>query len=161
MMVVCNSASALRATSPDDWITKFTKDNGCALFGFAGCSYCTQAKAFFKSKGAHFGYCDIQDSSTTPTGQEIYRALESRTHQDTVPNIWLGGKFIGGLDALKKLESSGRLDAALAVAGCTNKPTAKPSTKPTVKPTRKPSTKPTTKPGTQPTVQHNGTLSDA
>ncbi|KDO21068.1 hypothetical protein SPRG_13861 [Saprolegnia parasitica CBS 223.65] len=113
MLVESTSAHrALQATSPNTWITQFTKDNGCALFGFEGCSYCTQAKDLFKSKGAHVGYCDIQDSSTTPTGQEIFRALKSRTNLDT------------------ELQSSGRLDAALAEAGCVKNPTANPTTAP-------------------------------
>ncbi|OQS00405.1 hypothetical protein ACHHYP_03625 [Achlya hypogyna] len=121
----------------DAWVTKFTKDHGCVIFGEEGCEYCAKAKALYKTKGATYAYRGIDDDKSTPLGMDIYYSLVRSTHQDTLPNIWIGNKFIGGYDDLQALQDKGKLDILLAAAKCTGKPTTAPP-KPPAKPTTKP-----------------------
>ncbi|OQS07775.1 hypothetical protein THRCLA_00231 [Thraustotheca clavata] len=123
----------------DAWVKNFTKDNHCALFGEDGCEYCAKAKALFASKSATYAYSGIDNQTTIPTGTDIYNSLVRLTHQDTLPNVWIGNKFIGGSDDLQALQDKGKLDGMLAAAGCT-KSTPITTTKPpqTTKPTKTP-----------------------
>lgn len=42
-------------------------------------------------------------------GKEIQAKLADITGQKTVPNVWIGSKFVGGSDDLFKLEDKGSL----------------------------------------------------
>ena len=72
------------------------------------CGYCTQAKAFLKSKGVAFKEIDV-------TGDDAARAalVERAGGRRTVPQIFIGGEPIGGYTDLVALDRSGRLDALL------------------------------------------------
>ncbi|GMM37920.1 hypothetical protein DASC09_052450 [Saccharomycopsis crataegensis] len=47
-------------------------------------------------------------------GQEIQDALAKMTGQGTVPNIFIGGKHIGGNSDLQKLKKNGKLTELLS-----------------------------------------------
>ncbi|OQR96355.1 hypothetical protein ACHHYP_16006 [Achlya hypogyna] len=131
--VVHGSGLEAHAGSADAWVQKFVKENGCVVFGMDGCQWCTKAKELYKSKRAAFGYRSIDDNSAKPSGQELYQALVRLTRRDTFPNIWMGGKFLGGFSELDGLNKKGKLDAALAAADCVKKPTKKPTKKPSLR----------------------------
>lgn len=73
------------------------------------CPYCTAAKALLKRKGAAFTEIDVG-------GDPALRAAMSARAEGrrTVPQIFIGGRGIGGCDDLHALEAMGRLDALLA-----------------------------------------------
>lgn len=72
------------------------------------CPYCVMAARLFDRKGVPY--------------QEIYldgkheerRALEARTQWQTVPQIFVGDRFVGGYTDVAQLDRSGELDAMLA-----------------------------------------------
>lgn len=73
-------------------ITIYTKDH---------CSYCDRAKEYFKNHGIAYEEINIMRD---PQG---YDALRARTHHMTVPQIFIGEKFIGGYtDMMDKIRSS-------------------------------------------------------
>jgi glutaredoxin 3 len=73
------------------------------------CPYCARAKSLLKSKGAAFDEHDI-----TMGGPDRAVMLERSGGQSTVPQIFVGDRYVGGSDDLAALEAAGELDALLA-----------------------------------------------
>lgn len=72
------------------------------------CGYCTAAKSLLSRKGASFREFD----ATFDAGlrQEMMR----KSGRTTFPQIFIGGKHVGGCDDLFALEQAGKLDRMLA-----------------------------------------------
>ena len=71
------------------------------------CPFCSRALALLKRKGANFEQIDV----TFKPG--LRRAMAERAGASSVPQIWIGGRHIGGCDDLHALEAAGTLDALL------------------------------------------------
>ncbi len=72
------------------------------------CGYCQSAKRLLKQKGVDFAETDV--SAPALRAAMIQRA-GGRT---TVPQIFIGGRHVGGCDELYALERAGKLDPLLA-----------------------------------------------
>lgn len=72
------------------------------------CPYCARAKALLDRKGAT--YREIVAES----GSEARREAQLRSGRSSVPQIFIGGRHIGGSDDLAALERAGKLDALIA-----------------------------------------------
>ena len=72
------------------------------------CPFCARARALLERKGARWNEIDVE--------AEPKRRSEmiERSGQRTVPQIFIGGRHIGGSDELAELEQKGELDALLA-----------------------------------------------
>ena len=75
------------------------------------CSFCVRAKRFLSQKGVAFE--EIHIDRRDPVVRDQLIALTGR---DTVPQILIGEKPIGGWHELKALHDAGRLDAMLGIA---------------------------------------------
>jgi glutaredoxin 3 len=73
------------------------------------CPYCTRAKKLLTTKGVAFDEHDI--SMGGPLRAEM---LERSGGKQTVPQIFIDGRHIGGSDDLAALEQAGKLDPLLA-----------------------------------------------
>lgn len=73
------------------------------------CGFCHAAKRLLKDKGANFSEINIWTNPSRKP-EMIQRANGGRT----VPQIFVGGKHVGGCDDLYALERAGKLDALLA-----------------------------------------------
>jgi glutaredoxin 3 len=73
------------------------------------CPYCTRAKALLGAKGVAFEEYDI--SMGGPLRAEM---LERAGGRNTVPQIFIDGRHIGGSDDLAALDRAGKLDPLLA-----------------------------------------------
>jgi glutaredoxin 3 len=73
------------------------------------CGYCARAKALLERKGA--AYREIDVSSSPAARAEMIEAAGGR---HTVPQIFIGGRHVGGCDDLYALDSRGALDPLLA-----------------------------------------------
>lgn len=73
------------------------------------CGYCARAKALLTRKGAAFTEVDVTYS---PQKREEMAARAGG--RQTVPQIFIGGRHIGGSDDLQALEAKGELDSLLA-----------------------------------------------
>jgi glutaredoxin 3 len=75
------------------------------------CPYCARAKGLLEDKGAQFQEIDV----FMDVGQR--ETMRSRSGgRNTVPQIFIDGKHIGGCDDLVALERTGRLDPLLKSA---------------------------------------------
>lgn len=72
------------------------------------CGYCVMAKRLLDKKGVAFQEIDV-------SGDDEKRAwLREVTGLQTVPQIFIGDRPIGGFDALSQLDRQGKLDALLS-----------------------------------------------
>lgn len=73
------------------------------------CGYCHAAKALLTRKGVAFTEIDV---SRDPA---LRQAMTDRAGgRRTVPQIFIGGRHVGGSDDLHALDRAGRLDPLLA-----------------------------------------------
>ena len=73
------------------------------------CGFCHMAKRLLKPKSVSFAEPDL---SKKPGKRADMLKRAGRKH--TVPQIFIGGKHVGGCDELMALERSGKLDLMLA-----------------------------------------------
>ena len=72
------------------------------------CPYCFRAKRLLEKKGADFEEIDIDGNPAERA------AMTERSGRFTVPQIFIGGRHVGGCDDLYELEADGELDTLLA-----------------------------------------------
>jgi glutaredoxin 3 len=73
------------------------------------CPYCTAAKALLKKKGVSFKEIDVG----ADPGLRV-AMTERAGGRRSVPQIFIGGKHVGGCDDLHALEDAGKLMPMLA-----------------------------------------------
>ena len=73
------------------------------------CSYCSAAKELFKSKGVSFEEIDV-----TGDQKKLDEVIKKTQHQ-TIPQIFVGEKFVGGFRELEALDESGELNQILGI----------------------------------------------
>jgi len=84
-------------------ITIYTKDY---------CPYCTKAKNLLKRKG-HEQITEIDITHDEKLQQEM---IEKSGGRRSVPQIFIGGKHVGGCDDLYALDAAGKLNELLAAS---------------------------------------------
>ncbi len=73
------------------------------------CPYCHMAKDLLKKKGVTYEEIDVN------SGEGLRAEMREKAGgRNTVPQIWIGEKHVGGCDDLYALDRGGRLDALLA-----------------------------------------------
>ena len=87
------------------------------VFSKSYCPFASQAKALLKQGNVD---AKIYELDQMDNGNEIQTALKTKSGQSTVPNIYIGGKHIGGCSEIKALHSKGGLKPALDAAGVSN-----------------------------------------
>ncbi|HLE00968.1 MAG TPA: glutaredoxin 3 [Bdellovibrionota bacterium] len=73
------------------------------------CPYCVRAKALLKSRGVAF-----QEIMIDPNDDGQWDALERRSGMQTVPQIFVDGKILGGYTDLAALDDRDRLESLKA-----------------------------------------------
>ncbi len=73
------------------------------------CPYCQRAKMLLQKKGVSFEEINIR---TDPARRE--EMLQKSNGRQTIPQIFIDGKHIGGCDDLYALDAAGKLDPLLA-----------------------------------------------
>jgi len=71
------------------------------------CGYCRRARALLQKKGVAFTEIDV-DMIPGARGEMV-----ARGGGDTVPQVFIGGRAVGGCDELHALDAAGRLDPLL------------------------------------------------
>ncbi len=73
------------------------------------CAYCKRAKELLRIKGVSFTEFDVTDDPVKE------REMRERSGRDTVPEIFVDGRLIGGCSDLFDLDEKGELDAILGL----------------------------------------------
>jgi len=71
------------------------------------CPYCARARTLLEAKGVVFTEIDV-DAIPGARGEMV-----ARGGGDTVPQVFIGGRPVGGSDELQALDAAGRLDPIL------------------------------------------------
>lgn len=81
------------------------------MYCTAACPYCQAADRLLERKG-------VNEVERVRVDLEPARRaeMEKKSGRRTVPQIWIGGRHVGGCDDLHDLEHSGELDQLLSKA---------------------------------------------
>jgi glutaredoxin 3 len=75
------------------------------------CPYCERAKSLLTKKNVVFSEINIEGDAKSR------EEMMERSNQQTVPQIFIGDKHVGGCDDLFALDRSGELDRLIQGAG--------------------------------------------
>ncbi|HTV98083.1 MAG TPA: glutaredoxin 3 [Steroidobacteraceae bacterium] len=68
------------------------------------CPYCQRARGLLAKKGLVFSEINVDDDA------KFREEMMARSGRRTVPQIFIGGRHVGGCDDLFTLDGSGELD---------------------------------------------------
>ncbi|XP_047327711.1 monothiol glutaredoxin-S10-like [Impatiens glandulifera] len=105
---------ALSAPSEDS-VKKTISENPVVVFSKTWCSYSAEVKSLFKDLGVKPLVIELDQMG--PDGNELQITLERLTGQRTVPNVFIGGKHIGGCTDTVQLHRKGELEPLLLEVG--------------------------------------------
>lgn len=73
------------------------------------CPYCMRARSLLKKKGVDFEEISVGGDS------ELWAEMEKRSGRNTVPQIFIDDKPVGGYDDIAALNHAGELDSLLGI----------------------------------------------
>ncbi|KAK9278900.1 hypothetical protein L1049_028481 [Liquidambar formosana] len=95
-------------------VKEIVSSHPVVVFSKTYCSYCKKVKQLLSQLGASYKVIELDEESD---GSEMQSALAQWTGQSTVPNVFIGGKHIGGCDAVMEKHQQGKLLPLLTEAG--------------------------------------------
>eukprot|EP00879_Flechtneria_rotunda_P004852 GHRR01005126.1.p1 GENE.GHRR01005126.1~~GHRR01005126.1.p1 ORF type:complete len:150 (+),score=26.97 GHRR01005126.1:141-590(+) len=104
---------ALNASHVDD-IKKTVADNKVVVYSKTYCPYCAEAKGLFQQLSVPAKVIELDQVNG---GADIQLSLQEITGRRTVPQVFVGGKHVGGCDDTMAAYSSGELKKLLAGVG--------------------------------------------
>ncbi|KAK4281360.1 hypothetical protein QN277_012865 [Acacia crassicarpa] len=121
----CNGSGRYRAVSVhamsssfgsrlEESIKKTIDENPVVVYSKTWCSYSMEVKSLFKKLGVQPLVIELDEMG--PQGPQLQKVLERLTGQHTVPNVFIGGKHIGGCTDTVKLYRKGELEPLLSEA---------------------------------------------
>jgi len=114
------AARASSSSSPDpsfgsrmeESVKKTVADNPVVIYSKSWCSYSMEVKALFKRIGVQPHVIELDHLGAQ--GPQLQKVLERLTGQSTVPNVFIGGKHVGGCTDTVKLHRKGELASMLS-----------------------------------------------
>lgn len=79
------------------------------VYSGPNCPYCQRAKMLLQKKGVAFEEIDVRADPA-----RLDEMMKRANGRKTIPQIFIGGRHIGGCDDLHALDAAGKLDALLA-----------------------------------------------
>lgn len=77
------------------------------IYSKSYCPFCQRAIALLDIKGADYKIIDVTDDKS------LEQEMQQRSGRNTVPQIFIGPRLIGGCDDLFALDEQGALDPLL------------------------------------------------
>lgn len=102
------------SSDPASFVAEATKRPGVVVFSKTYCPYCVEVKVIFKQLGVAVEVLELDQMSN---GGAIQAAMSAACGARTVPQVWVGGRHIGGCDSTNRALENGELKAALSAAG--------------------------------------------
>jgi cysteine synthase A len=109
-----------RETSPEavDFVGRVLADRAqpVVLFAFEWCEFSWSVRKLFKACAIPFLSVDLDSAEFQPDnrGGKVRAAVAARTGSVTIPQIFIGGRFLGGATEVFEAFEAGRLQALLA-----------------------------------------------
>lgn len=98
----------------EDILKEKNSQNPVVVYSKTWCPYCGSVKGLFKELGVKPFVVELDELADEV---EVQAALQRLTRQSTVPNVFIGGKHIGGCDDIMALHRNGKLLPLLKTAG--------------------------------------------
>ncbi|GLU07847.1 hypothetical protein SLE2022_247870 [Rubroshorea leprosula] len=98
----------------EESVKKTVAENPVVVYSKTWCSYSSEVKALFKKFGVEPLVVELDELGAQ--GLQLQKILERLTGQHTVPNVFIGGKHIGGCTDTVKLYRKGELEPLLSEA---------------------------------------------
>ncbi|KAK9281542.1 hypothetical protein L1049_004445 [Liquidambar formosana] len=102
----------------EESVKKTVAENPVVVYSKTWCSYSAEVKSLFKRLGVQPLVIELDELG--PQGPQVQKVLERITGQYTVPNVFIGGKHIGGCTDTVKLHRKGELESLLSEASAGN-----------------------------------------
>ncbi|KAK6143977.1 hypothetical protein DH2020_020797 [Rehmannia glutinosa] len=99
----------------EETVKKTVGENPVVVYSKTWCSYSSEVKSLFKRLGVEPLVIELDQLG--PQGPQLQKTLERLTGQHTVPNVFIGGKHIGGCTDTVKLHRKGELGPLLSESG--------------------------------------------
>ncbi|PIN17727.1 Glutaredoxin [Handroanthus impetiginosus] len=109
---MCSSSFGSRL---EESVKKTIHESPVVVYSKTWCSYSSEVKSLFKRLGVEPVVIELDQLG--PQGPQLQKTLERITGQHTVPNVFIGGKHIGGCTDTLKLHRNGELQPLLSEAG--------------------------------------------
>ncbi|CAI8602762.1 unnamed protein product [Vicia faba] len=114
-----SSSSSSFGSRLEETIKNTLSQNAVVVYSKSWCSYCSEVKSLFKKLGVQPLVFELDEMG--PQGPQLQKLLERLTGQYTVPNVFIGGKHIGGCTDTLKLYRKGELETLVSEAIAKNK----------------------------------------
>ncbi|XWS76160.1 hypothetical protein CRYUN_Cryun01aG0152600 [Craigia yunnanensis] len=98
----------------EETVKKTVADNPIVVYSKSWCPYSSEVKSLFKKLGEEPLVIELDELG--PQGPEVQMVLEQLTGQQTVPNVFIGSKHIGGCSDTVELYHKGELEPLLSEA---------------------------------------------
>jgi len=109
----CRAVSIMReATLPTDLLSAIATEP-VVIYSKSWCPFCSDCKALFDQMQQPYLAIELDQRED---GDELQAALLSLTAQRTVPNVFVGGRHLGGNDETQEAARTGRLAELLVAA---------------------------------------------
>lgn len=102
--------------SPEAFVEQLVKSNEIVLFmkgspSMPQCGFSANASGILRSYGRPFAHFDVLSDP------DVRQAVKDYAQWPTLPQVYIGGEFIGGSDILAQMHASGELKAAIDALG--------------------------------------------
>ncbi|CAK9328603.1 unnamed protein product [Citrullus colocynthis] len=121
MSIKSVSSSSSFGSRLEESVKTTITQNPVVVYSKTWCSYSSEVKALFKRLGVQPLVIELDELG--PQGPQLQKVLERLTGQHTVPNVFIGGKHIGGCTDTVKLYRKGELEPLLSEANAKNSET--------------------------------------
>ncbi|KAJ0970375.1 hypothetical protein J5N97_023269 [Dioscorea zingiberensis] len=105
--VIRSMSSSSTGPSLEESVKKTVKEHPVVVYSKTWCSYSMEVKALLERLGVEPHVIELDQLGSE--GRELQDALETVTGQFTVPNVFIGGKHIGGCTDTLDLYHKGEL----------------------------------------------------
>jgi cysteine synthase A len=110
---------AARDVEAQSFVDRAVQDHPVVLFALKWCEFTWSVRRMFAELGIAYFSVDLDTGGfqSDDWGGRVRRALQTRSGAPTIPQIFVGGEFIGGASETLEAWRSGDLSAALLRAG--------------------------------------------
>ncbi|ESQ50394.1 hypothetical protein EUTSA_v10002105mg [Eutrema salsugineum] len=108
------SSSSSFGSTLEESVKSTVAENPVVVYSKSWCSYSSEVKNLFKSLQVKPLVVELDELG--PEGSQLQNVLERLTGQYTVPNVFIGGKHIGGCSDTLQLYNRGELEPMIAEA---------------------------------------------
>ncbi|KAF3791901.1 Glutaredoxin-C1 [Nymphaea thermarum] len=110
------SACTFPPGSPLERIARLVSESAVVIFGFSGCYMCHVARQLLCGMGVNPTVYELDEEEDGGSRTEDALALIAGRHPP-VPAVFIGGRFVGGLERLMSIHIKGNLVPMLKNAG--------------------------------------------